>query len=328
MKIKARKLSSAMWSDVKSLDESTALFYIMLHSIADDRGVVINNKVSLMASDIGHPNIRNADEMFESMVNNGLLQKYMVDEIEYYKVVNWDRNQGKITNPKYIYPDESGAIPVVSNQKTMSAEEKLLAQQDLAVAEFVWEKVSTVKSRINKPNLNAWAKEIRILRESTGFSHGFIKNVFMWANSDDFWRKNILSTAKLRKHFEALVVKSELDPSSEYDLVTDCAAPIEQIIELFKKKFPSRGVPAVIGGMFEREIKQSWQFWMNKKARRTGKPFYTDSETGLDWWGRLFNYISQKTTLTQEEWFNILWVARKENLEKVISGNYEIKKRA
>lgn len=58
-----------------------------------------------------------------------------------------------------------------------------------------------------RANLDAWANDVRLMRERDNRTHDQILDLFAWANDDSFWRANILSPAKLRKQWDHLTAK-------------------------------------------------------------------------------------------------------------------------
>lgn len=62
-----------------------------------------------------------------------------------------------------------------------------------------------------------WYDPIRLLVERDGRSVESVKKVIEWCQDDDFWKTNILSTAKLRKQFPTLwlKVKGSVTPEQE-----------------------------------------------------------------------------------------------------------------
>jgi len=56
-------------------------------------------------------------------------------------------------------------------------------------------------------NLDSWANDIRMFREIDGFSLEEIFEIFLFANAHSFWKKNILSPAKLRKNKDTLIIE-------------------------------------------------------------------------------------------------------------------------
>ena len=65
------------------------------------------------------------------------------------------------------------------------------------------------KPDYKKPDLQEWAKHIdRMIRIDKRMPEA-IERVIGWCQRDDFWQNNILSTAKLRKQFDQLELKSQ-----------------------------------------------------------------------------------------------------------------------
>ena len=68
--------------------------------------------------------------------------------------------------------------------------------------------------------LQKWAVDVRKLRVNDGYDKDTIIQVLKFALTDEFWRKNILSGAKLRNKFDVLLVASDKKPKlSEAALV-------------------------------------------------------------------------------------------------------------
>ncbi len=62
-------------------------------------------------------------------------------------------------------------------------------------------------------------------------------------------------------------------------------------------------------------------FALNKP---NGDPFYTDKESGLDWWRRFFGYIAGNEYLMRgHRWFDLPWVVKRENFVKILERKYE-----
>ena len=93
--------------------------------------------------------------------------------------------------------------------------------EDRHVAEWIWELIHRMQPTRKQPNLDQWASEVRLMREVDERTHEDIRDVFAWANSDDFWQTNILSPKKLRAKFDDLDLKrkakrngrKQLDPN-------------------------------------------------------------------------------------------------------------------
>jgi hypothetical protein len=78
---------------------------------------------------------------------------------------------------------------------------------DLENAKLLFELMLQNNPSAKEPNLDKWANDFRLMRERDNRTDEAIKYLINWTQNDDFWRTNILSPAKLRKQFDALVVK-------------------------------------------------------------------------------------------------------------------------
>lgn len=78
---------------------------------------------------------------------------------------------------------------------------------DLENAKLLFELMLLNNSSAKEPNLEKWANDFRLMREKDNRTDEQIKYLINWTQKDDFWSTNILSPAKLRKQFDALVVK-------------------------------------------------------------------------------------------------------------------------
>lgn len=80
-------------------------------------------------------------------------------------------------------------------------------QDDLTCAEYLFGKVQQVNPTAKPPNWPKWANDIRLMREQDKRSHRDICELFNWANTDSFWRANILSPGTLRDKWDSLQAK-------------------------------------------------------------------------------------------------------------------------
>jgi hypothetical protein len=77
---------------------------------------------------------------------------------------------------------------------------------DMEVATWMLERIQDITT-VPRPNLEKWADTIRLMRERDKLTIKEIRDVFDWANNDDFWQTNILCPATLRKQFPKLTAK-------------------------------------------------------------------------------------------------------------------------
>jgi len=109
--------------------------------------------------------------------------------------------------------------------------------EDANLAEFIRQVIHDMQPSRKPPKLAQWANDIRLMREADKRTPDEIRQVFLWANADDFWRKNILSPAKLREKFDDLTLRMQkprkgpqqaattqqpqatpIDPKNKYDV--------------------------------------------------------------------------------------------------------------
>ncbi|AUR91056.1 protein of unknown function DUF4373 [Vibrio phage 1.154.O._10N.222.52.B12] len=74
-------------------------------------------------------------------------------------------------------------------------------------AQCMYTKIREVMPRAKEPNFEKWAHEVRLAANALDVSLTDLWNVFLWANSDGFWKTNILSPSNLRDKFPQLEVK-------------------------------------------------------------------------------------------------------------------------
>ena len=75
------------------------------------------------------------------------------------------------------------------------------SDQDLQTAKFILDTIRATND-IVEPNMDMWAKEVRLMREIDKRSHVSIRDAIIYAHQDPFWTINCQSPKKLRKHFD------------------------------------------------------------------------------------------------------------------------------
>jgi hypothetical protein len=95
-----------------------------------------------------------------------------------------------------------GHKPISKPKKNLHYE-----NSDLETAETIYNLILTLNPKHRKPAMESWANEIRLMREKDNYSHSEILSLFRFANSDDFWKSNILSPKKLRDKWDVLTIK-------------------------------------------------------------------------------------------------------------------------
>lgn len=78
---------------------------------------------------------------------------------------------------------------------------------DLELATSLFELIQANTPTFKEPNLQSWAKHVRLMRERDKRTPEQIQYLINWSQKDTFWQGNILSTSKLREKFDQLVAQ-------------------------------------------------------------------------------------------------------------------------
>lgn len=81
--------------------------------------------------------------------------------------------------------------------------------------------IKKVTPSMKEPNLEKWANDARMIQEIDGIELTRAWEVFVWANRDDFWKTNILSTGKFRDQFAKLEAKMNNRGGSQSDIMRE-----------------------------------------------------------------------------------------------------------
>jgi phage replication O-like protein O len=85
---------------------------------------------------------------------------------------------------------------------------------DLTAAQWIYQRVLLNNPTQKTPNWPEWANTVRLMRQLDGRSHREICMLFDWASKDAFWCSNVLSPAKLRKHWDTLTARMVKGPAT------------------------------------------------------------------------------------------------------------------
>jgi phage replication O-like protein O len=90
---------------------------------------------------------------------------------------------------------------------------------EFLLAKLLLEEIKKRNPEHKDPNIQNWSDDINKMIRIDKRNPEMIKAIILWCQQDDFWKNNILSTKKLREHFDKLVLKAkqyfEKQPSKE-----------------------------------------------------------------------------------------------------------------
>jgi hypothetical protein len=90
-----------------------------------------------------------------------------------------------------------------------------LSSNEYRLANELWQKVKEHNSEAKSPNLQHWADDIRKMHELDKRPYDKIERMVAWSQQDDFWSGNVLSAAKLRKHYDQMATQANMAARSK-----------------------------------------------------------------------------------------------------------------
>lgn len=117
----------------------------------------------------------------------------------------------RVSDPKQLgtisdsNSDKECTTNVVAKATT---KEVTFSSEDMRLAELLSSLIQDNYPHWKKPkNLDKWAEDINKIHRIDKIEYKTIEFVINWVQRDNFWAKNVLSGAKLRKQFNRLVVE-------------------------------------------------------------------------------------------------------------------------
>lgn len=216
--------------DVGELTVMSRLLYVALWCHADREGKMKFQRTSLAAQCMPFE-MGQFIECLTELHENGLVLPYIVDGKKYLYIPTFTEHQRPHNTEKPSgIPEFNGDVTVkelLEKRKSPtgigkgkgkgkgSVSENKFSADDLAFASLMEKQIDDLGIGAKPPNLNSWANEVRLTRERDKRTHEDMRRVFQWANNNDFWSRNILSPAKLRKQWPKLVADMKYTPRKD-----------------------------------------------------------------------------------------------------------------
>jgi len=96
-------------------------------------------------------------------------------------------------------------------EKNISVEKNKFSDDsdEISISEYLLLKIKNNNENFKQPNMQSWATHVDKMIRIDNRSLNDIRLVIDFATSDTFWQGNILSTDKLRKQFDQLMIKAK-----------------------------------------------------------------------------------------------------------------------
>lgn len=128
-----------------------------------------------------------------------------------------DSLQGSVQNSSALYKQNKTKQNKTNNSDKSQATRHHTQQKfaddsvEMQLAMYLFSKIkenNPEHKELTDSQKQKWADSIRLMIERDDRSPKQIKNMIDWCQADNFWRNNILSTAKLRKQYDTMAPKA------------------------------------------------------------------------------------------------------------------------
>ena len=118
----------------------------------------------------------------------------------------WKPLSKKIT---VIKKDNKSLSKMIPTKETVQKKKRSFVetQKEFQLSKLLLSLIRERKPDFKEPNLQRWAREIDLMIRIDKRKPEKIEKVIRWCQTNDFWQNNILSTQKLRKHYDQLTLK-------------------------------------------------------------------------------------------------------------------------
>jgi AraC-like DNA-binding protein len=201
----------------------------------------LNPTMSTLAIDVGM-SPRSVERAVGELQHHNYISVVKKWRYNHYELLSPDRTDvcskyhpTDLTEEQYSHPtdlaDESDSYPTEPSESTdkivadtrqdcrieqgkeqgkeQKQRQRKFTDVDIELAEMVFQGVRRLNPGHKTPNMETWANDVRKMREIDNRNPEQIRQVFQWANNDNFWQGNILCPEKLRKQFDQLLIKME-----------------------------------------------------------------------------------------------------------------------
>jgi hypothetical protein len=213
----------------KDSDYFAVWLYLLLNSTHKEISALFNgNKITLQAGQLitGRLTIAKKLKISDSKVKRILIDFESDQQIDRQRssqnslitILNWDlyqQSDQQIDQPVTSQRPASDQ-PVTTNNNVIKKQcnnKNIFSSEsdEVKLSKLLFEKMSLNNPACREPNFQSWAKHINLLIRTDKQTIEDIEKVIIWCQNDNFWKSNILSTAKLREKFDCLMLKTNME---------------------------------------------------------------------------------------------------------------------
>ncbi len=232
-----RMIKPSFWSSrtLMRVSRDARLLFIGLWNFADDYGILENSNRRILGDVF--PYDEKVLEVEIKKWKGELLKENLIVEIQfnghsYLYIRSWNEHQ-KVAHPaKGFLPSDvtpeslmssSGDSPAqIEVEREVEVKVKIETSKNnldgeifeensnaIILAKLLWSLILENNPKAKVPNFQKWAGEVEKMLRIDGRTFEEVEFMIHWSQQDNFWKANILSTAKLREKFDQLFVKAK-----------------------------------------------------------------------------------------------------------------------
>jgi hypothetical protein len=162
-------------------------------------------------------NVRTALKRYEKY---GFLTDQSTNKNRLITIVNWEQYQkdhtvtlGEVTSNQQTINKPlttNNNDKEINNDKVTSGDKQRTYEQGSIPYQLSLRLLKNIRKNnpeFREPNIQKWSNEFRLMIEKDNRPQKQIICLIDWCQQDNFWKSNILSPIKLRKHYDRLVLK-------------------------------------------------------------------------------------------------------------------------
>lgn len=150
----------------------------------------------------------------ESVTNRSSIGNESVSNDEPLSTLSCFEGNELVTNRSSIGNEKVNLIIKKEEKKEKNKKTFLSDSIEYRLADYVYKHILKFNENFKQPNIQEWSNHIDLMIRIDKRNADEIKQVIDWVYKDEFWYKNILSTSKLRKQYDQLIIKMNSNKSN------------------------------------------------------------------------------------------------------------------
>ena len=153
----------------------------------------------------------------KKMENNEMLSIQSNNRYSVVSICNWSEYQQSVQQVSSNCPTTVQQVSTNKNEKNEKKnnprKKKTYEESSIEfqLSNLLYQKILENNSEFKKPDLQKWSDHIRLMIERDNRKPEKIRGMIEWAQNNEFWFSNILSTRKLREKYDQMNIQAARD---------------------------------------------------------------------------------------------------------------------